>query len=142
MPFGDPDGLKGEKALAFRTLTQALSDLVGIVEHKGRRVPTDVGAWSEDLSDKPEEREKLLAEVTDWFLNPDQGACSLNLICAHLGYNPEAGAIRSAATSRTPSVFYTLSHSEKALQILSFARISLCWVSNLNSLISRLTTVK
>jgi hypothetical protein len=33
MRFGDPDELKQEKALAVRTLSQALTDLVGIVEH-------------------------------------------------------------------------------------------------------------
>ncbi|HVB79958.1 MAG TPA: hypothetical protein VNE82_08415 [Candidatus Binataceae bacterium] len=33
MPFGDAEELKQEKALAFRTLTQALADLIGIVEH-------------------------------------------------------------------------------------------------------------
>jgi hypothetical protein len=88
MPFGDPDELKQEKALAFRTLTQALADLVGIVEHGGKRVPAKVG--SDDLRDKPKEREELLAEVTEWFTDPDDGACSLNLVCAHLGFNPEA----------------------------------------------------
>jgi hypothetical protein len=69
MPFGDPDELKQEKALAFRTLTQALADLIGIVEHGGKRVPATVD--SDDLRDKPKEREALLAEVTDWFSSPD-----------------------------------------------------------------------
>jgi hypothetical protein len=36
MLFGDPDELKAEKALAFRTLTRALADLIGIVEHGGK----------------------------------------------------------------------------------------------------------
>jgi hypothetical protein len=35
MPFGDPDELKRQKALALRTLTQALADLVGIVYRVG-----------------------------------------------------------------------------------------------------------
>ena len=39
MPFGDPDELKREKALAFRTLTPALADLVGIVEHSRKIGP-------------------------------------------------------------------------------------------------------
>jgi hypothetical protein len=39
MPFGDPYELKREKALAFRILTQALADLVGIVEHGGKIGP-------------------------------------------------------------------------------------------------------
>jgi hypothetical protein len=39
MPFGDPDELKREKALTFRTLTQELADLVGIVEHSGKDRP-------------------------------------------------------------------------------------------------------
>jgi hypothetical protein len=82
MLFGDPDELKQEKALAFRTLTQALADLIGIVEHGGK-----VGS---ELVDDPKERAALLAEVTDWFLNPDDGACSLNLVCAHLKFTPEA----------------------------------------------------
>jgi hypothetical protein len=36
MLFGDPDELKQGKALAFRTLTQALADLIGIVDHAER----------------------------------------------------------------------------------------------------------
>ena len=76
MPFGDPDELKQEKTWAFRTLTQALADLIGHVEHGGK-----IG--SESIDD-PNEREASLAEVTDWFSNTDDGAYSLNLVCAHL----------------------------------------------------------
>lgn len=49
MLFGDPDGLKGQKALAFRTLTEARADFVGLVRYGGKRVPADVGLSSEDL---------------------------------------------------------------------------------------------
>jgi hypothetical protein len=48
MLFGDPDELKQEKALAFRTLTQELADLVGIVEHCGKIGPETI--------EDPEER--------------------------------------------------------------------------------------
>jgi hypothetical protein len=76
MPFGYPDELKREKALASRTLTQALGGLVGIVEHGGKIGP--------EMIEDPEERKALLEEVTDWFAHPYEGQCSLDLICAHL----------------------------------------------------------
>jgi hypothetical protein len=82
MPFGDPDELKREKALAFRTLTQALADLVGIIEHGGKIGP--------ELIEDPDERKALLEEVTDWFANPYEGQCSLDLVCSHLRFNAEA----------------------------------------------------
>ena len=39
---------------------------------------------------RPEERAELLAEVSNRFANPDDRPCSLNLVCPHLGFDPEA----------------------------------------------------
>jgi hypothetical protein len=69
MPFGDPDELKAEKALVFRTLTQALADLIGLVEHGRKRVLSLRG--DQNSIDDPKERAELLAEVVDWFAEPD-----------------------------------------------------------------------
>jgi hypothetical protein len=65
MPFGDPDELKREKALAFRTLTPALADLVGIVEHSRKIGP--------EMIEDPKKR-KALEEVADWFVRPTKGS--------------------------------------------------------------------
>jgi hypothetical protein len=37
----------------------------------------------------PEEGRGLQVEAQDWFLNPDQGTCSLNAICQLLNYDPD-----------------------------------------------------
>jgi hypothetical protein len=66
MPFGDPDELKREKALAFRTLTPALADLVGIVEHSRKIGP--------EMIEDPKKRKALLEEVADWFVRPTKGS--------------------------------------------------------------------